>query len=382
LCKPDLERKNDRKWDHVVQSDVEALIGLQCSYPFTFTPRPLYAFSFSHSHQLSLIISSLFLASPTMSYLPAVIFSLLPWPLNCVSLAKIEHLDESKQKYPNAGGQEQGLTTYLNYYAKPGVAPPSARMDPSLKLQERRPVRLWHMWKYGFVVATKGKLYVFLVLLFSHLELALATEVTVDIVLHNLWGPRRKSWGIEMTIINSLMRDAGRHSALVDVVCSGGSLLSAAFWFQMMQGTIRLLISLVGLVPLPSDALVTPVKFPVRRRNLRGILAEFDKLETGTRELSGEWVVGRKTWQRLQHEWKHSEDTPHSSRKGGRVVLYIHGGVQHVPVICIALMSWQAHTTSQVQPLNESFLFLFPNIRMREYLVFLILLFVMTHVFI
>ncbi|THV01413.1 alpha/beta-hydrolase [Dendrothele bispora CBS 962.96] len=228
-----------------------------------------------------------------MSHLPARVLDLLPWPLNCISLVKYDNPDQSKQKYLNDDDTEQGLTAVLNHYAKPGVSPPSARIDPRLKLQERRPLRLWHMWKYGFVVAAK------------------ATEVTVDIVLHNLLGPRRKSWGIEMTIINSLMRGAGRHSALVDV------------------GTIRLLISLVGLVPLPSDALVTPVKFSVRRRNLRGILAEFDKLETGTRELSGEWVVGRKTWQRLQHEWKNS-DGSHCSKKKERVVLYIHGGAYYV----------------------------------------------------
>ena len=62
-----------------------------------------------------------------------------------------------------------------------------------------------------------------------------------------------------------------------------------------------------GLVPVPSDALVTPVTFRVQKRALRGILAEFDALEDGSRELSGEWVVGKRTWQRLQREWQHSK---------------------------------------------------------------------------
>ena len=89
-------------------------------------------------------------------------------------------------------------------------------------------------------------------------------------------------------------------------------------------------MSIGGLVPLPSDALVTPVTFRVRKRHLRGLLAEFDVLETGKRELSGEWIVGRRTWQRLQAEWKAADP---DSALGGRqkrkerVILYIHGGM-------------------------------------------------------
>lgn len=91
-----------------------------------------------------------------------------------------------------------------------------------------------------------------------------------------------------------------------------------------------MLMSIGGLVPLPSDALVTPVTFRVRKRNLRGILSEFDSLEDESRELSGEWVVGKKLWQKLQAEWKvgrkanaKGNDRPKSKE---RVVLYLHGG--------------------------------------------------------
>lgn len=102
--------------------------------------------------------------------------------------------------------------------------------------------------------------------------------------------------------------------------------------------TIRMLMSIGGLVPLPSDALVTPVTFRVRRRKLRGILKDFDEVEDGTRELSGEWVVGKKTWQRLQNEWraakmraKNESDSPsqptiQKPKKKERVILYLHGG--------------------------------------------------------
>ncbi|KIM47494.1 hypothetical protein M413DRAFT_439155 [Hebeloma cylindrosporum] len=111
-----------------------------------------------------------------------------------------------------------------------------------------------------------------------------------------------------------------------------------------------MLMSIGGLVPLPSDALVSPVTFKVRRRNLRGILMEFDAKETGKRELSGEWVVGRKTWQRMQTDWKAanksdpalnksttatpSMNTPLSGptplKRKERVILYIHGGAYYL----------------------------------------------------
>lgn len=88
-----------------------------------------------------------------------------------------------------------------------------------------------------------------------------------------------------------------------------------------------------GLVPVPSDALVTPVTSRVPKRGLRGILAEFDALEDGSRELSGEWVVGKRTWQRLQDEWQRSRKVngessrpSRCSKRKERVILYLHGG--------------------------------------------------------
>ncbi|KAJ6520091.1 Alpha/Beta hydrolase protein [Mycena sanguinolenta] len=215
----------------------------------------------------------------------------VPWPLSFYSSQdrppEPPLVDPPKQRQPG-----------LHHYAKPGVAPPSARVEPTLRVSERRPVRLWHLWKYGLVVVSK------------------ATEMTGAVIAHNIWGPRRKSWGIEMTLITSFMRGAGRHSALVDIA------------------TIRMAMSLSGLIPLPSDALVTPVTFRVRRRKLRGILADLDAAETGRRELSGEWVVGRRTWQRLQSEWQQrraaaaasTEKANMPEQKRERVVLYIHGG--------------------------------------------------------
>jgi hypothetical protein len=93
-----------------------------------------------------------------------------------------------------------------------------------------------------------------------------------------------------------------------------------------------MLLGLGDLVPLPPDALVTPVTFRVRKRGLRGILAQFDELEDGKRELSGEWVVTKRLWHRLQAEWKASQTKsradPSTPRKhhNERIILYLHGG--------------------------------------------------------
>jgi hypothetical protein len=49
---------------------------------------------------------------------------------------------------------------------------------------------------------------------------ALATEITAELLLHKIWGPRKKSWGIEMTIATSLLRGVGHHTGLIGIVSS------------------------------------------------------------------------------------------------------------------------------------------------------------------
>ncbi|KAF9015713.1 Alpha/Beta hydrolase protein [Cyathus striatus] len=159
----------------------------------------------------------------------------------------------------------------IHHYTTPGVLPPSARVDPNDKLQLRRPLRLWEYWKYGIFIAEK------------------TSQLTGDILSHHLRGPRRKTWGLDMTIFNSLARGASRHSSLIGI------------------DTVRMVTNIAQFIPLPADALVTPVSFRVEKRNLRGFLAQYDENEKGRRELTGEWVVGKHTWQRLQAEWKAAE---------------------------------------------------------------------------
>lgn len=219
------------------------------------------------------------------------------------------------------------VSTLLSYYDKPGVAPPSTRIDPKLKASSGPTTKLWHVWKYGAALAGKGdhgRLFV----LRSLLNVLSGFELAGDVLSHGIYGPPRKTWGIEMTIISSIMRDVNRHSHLVDIV-SRILLSLRSSKLNTPQSFIRKVMSISGLIPLPSDALVTPVTFPVRRRNLRGILADLDAAENGKRELAGEWVVGKRLWRRLQSEWRANQTDksrePKPKRKE-RVVLYIHGG--------------------------------------------------------
>lgn len=116
------------------------------------------------------------------------------------------------------------LSALLPHFASPGIPPPSARVDPTLKVQRLDPpVRLWDIWKYGWLAAGKG--------VSIRISRALTTydtclslpcppglELAMDVLSHHIYGPRRKTWGIEMTIVNSLARDASSHSHLFDIV--------------------------------------------------------------------------------------------------------------------------------------------------------------------
>ncbi|TFK56860.1 alpha/beta-hydrolase [Heliocybe sulcata] len=225
--------------------------------------------------------------------------SLLPWPLSKLYGSETE---ETTDRIKGVERQDS-VSKLLQHYEAGGKPPPSARVDPKIKQQETQPLSIWDLWKYGAFALTKTK------------------DIVGDVIHHQIWGPRRKTWGIEMTLLTSFMRNAGQHSQLVDIA------------------TIRILMSIGGLAPLPSDALVTPVTFCVKKRKLRGILAEFDEAEDGTRELSGEWVVGKRLWKRLQAEWKLSRKQssgfgvsvpdPKQPKRRERVVLYLHGGAYY-----------------------------------------------------
>ncbi|KAG8716850.1 hypothetical protein FRC09_015104 [Ceratobasidium sp. 395] len=249
--------------------------------------------------------------------------SLLPWPfatqpLLCTCRQRYVHahtvhcpLYESERKSEREK-ETDTVAALLAHYATPsGACPPSARVDPALSARISRGPRLGvsDLWYLGSFFATK------------------ATDLATDFVSHHIWGPRKKSWGIEMTLISSFMRGVGRHTRLTDITM------------------LRLLMQIGALVPPPADALVTPVSFRVLARQLRGLLAPFDELEYGgrgrsksetpkePRELSGEWVVGKALWTRLNRQWLHHKRLNGSSgdhRIPERVVLYLHGGAYYV----------------------------------------------------
>lgn len=240
------------------------------------------------------------------SSVPLMSFISLPWPLSRFSAGRAVNPTVN----PSATlRRPSSIASLLRYYETPGVPPPSSRVDPLLQQTRKHVMGIRDLLSLGGLIALK------------------ATEVAGDVVSHQIWGPRKKSWSLPMTILTGIMRDAGRHSKLVDIA------------------TIRMFLGIGGLVPLPPDALVTPVTFRVRKRGLRGILAQFDELEDGTRELSGEWTVTKRLWQRLQSEWKRTTvdpSTPHRKHHNERIILYLHGGAYY-------LFSPSTHRTITIQ---------------------------------
>ncbi|KAI5121303.1 hypothetical protein M0805_003772 [Coniferiporia weirii] len=229
----------------------------------------------------------------------SLMFSFLSWPF----ASEVPRLGDDSPVYASSGppSQRADFTDLLRHFeGSLDVLPPSTRLDPELRQRQRQPLGLLDIWKYGAFIAVK------------------ATGLAFDILSHCLWGPRRKTWGWEMTLISSFMRNSSNHSHLADLTL------------------LRKLISVVGFVPLPADAMVTPVTFHVRRRKLRGLLGEVSSTEDGTRELSGEWVVGKELWKKLQADWKASKNTSGvqssgpARKKKDRVILYLHGGAYYM----------------------------------------------------
>ncbi|OCF40224.1 esterase [Kwoniella heveanensis CBS 569] len=163
--------------------------------------------------------------------------------------------------------------TSHNPLRSPSPLPPSSRVDPKITQRLPPPTSasplLWTIptwWLFLRFIVTKG------------------LHVIWNILCHIVVGPKRKSWGFRMTIITSFMRNIADHSVLADIAL------------------IRKFIDLQYLVPLPGDAIVTPVSFTVPLRKgdevARGFMRELDMQETGERVLTGEWVVGTSIWKK------------------------------------------------------------------------------------
>ncbi|PWY98691.1 Pkinase-domain-containing protein [Testicularia cyperi] len=180
------------------------------------------------------------------------------------------------------------LTTLLDQYKKAEV-PSSARLDPAIKTRQPTKITFANAWRYVPFLVQQG------------------VSIGSAVASHAIYGPPKKSWGIEMSVFTRVLRDVAEYSE-----------------FASIEG-LQQFFDLGAFLPTPKDGLITPVTFRVKKRNLRGFLAEADAAEDGKREISAEWVVGKQTWRRLQAEWRSGK------QKGKeRVILYIHGGAYFV----------------------------------------------------
>jgi hypothetical protein len=207
--------------------------------------------------QLPYLTSNLPLATPLPSFVSLMNIS-LPWPLSRFSAARA--VDPTVNPSTTLR-KPSSIASLLRHYETPGVPPPSSRVDPLLQQNGGHVMGIRDLLSLGGLIVFKGepttRIFLFFFVLFavcrhhcvstSHLRplrwardpghmhhgrfyrfltfsglstdlVDLATEVAGDVVSHQIWGPRKKSWSLPMTILAGIMRDAGRHSKFVDIV--------------------------------------------------------------------------------------------------------------------------------------------------------------------
>jgi acetyl esterase/lipase len=140
-----------------------------------------------------------------------------------------------------------------------------------------------------------------------------ATSLASAFVSHHVFGPPKKSWGIELTLFTTAIRESVQFSHLSSL------------------NLVRKFLNLGQILPVPKDGVVTPITFHVKRRNLPGLLAEADAAENGTREITGEWVVSKRIWRRMQqeHSTSYRSHNPSAHNQKDKVILYLHGGAYY-----------------------------------------------------
>uniref|UniRef100_V5EWP3 Protein kinase n=2 Tax=Kalmanozyma brasiliensis (strain GHG001) TaxID=1365824 RepID=V5EWP3_KALBG len=180
------------------------------------------------------------------------------------------------------------LNSLLDQYKKTDV-PASARLNPAAERTQPTKITFTNAWRYLPFLVQQG------------------VTIGTAVASHAIYGPAKKSWGIETTVFTRVLRDIASFSEFASI--------------QGLQG----FFDLGAFLPTPKDGLITPVTFRVKKRGLRGFLAEADAAEDGKREISAEWVVGKQTWRRLQAEWRSGKQ-----KNKERVILYIHGGAYFV----------------------------------------------------
>ncbi|PWN28014.1 Pkinase-domain-containing protein [Jaminaea rosea] len=194
----------------------------------------------------------------------------------------------SRKQRSGGGGFHSALTTMLDQYRGQNI-PQSARTDTTVAPKEREPMTIAKAWQYLPMLVSQG------------------ITIGSAVASHAIYGPPKKSWGIEMSVFTRLLRETASYTQ-----------------FATVDGMQRF-FELASFLPVPKDGLITPVTFRVKKRNLKGFLKDVDAEEDGSRELTGEWVVGKQTWRRLQAEWRGGK-----AKGTERVILYIHGGAYFV----------------------------------------------------
>ncbi|GAA5863756.1 hypothetical protein JCM3774_001148 [Rhodotorula dairenensis] len=191
------------------------------------------------------------------------------------------------------------------FKAGSGRLPEKARTDPSVRQRIEAPVA--HLWEYVPFLAKQG------------------TSLTKAFIEHHVYGPPKPSWGVELTLFTTFLRQVSSYSHLSSLT------------------RLRSMLELGSLLPAPKDGIVTPISFRVKKRNLRGILSGPDALEDGKRELTGEWVTNKRLWRRMTREWtvdgaarsRPSSEAAGDAKSGGAskdglVCLYLHGGAYYM----------------------------------------------------
>ncbi|GAA5887406.1 hypothetical protein JCM6882_002519 [Rhodosporidiobolus microsporus] len=218
----------------------------------------------------------------------------------------------------DAGVEAQTALATWSALLKPfeggGALPEKARTDPRVKMAAPTPMTVLGLWQYLPFVARQS------------------TSLTKAFVQHHLYGPPKPSWGVELTLFTTFLREVSSYSHLSSLA------------------RLRSVLELGSLLPTPKDGIVTPISFRVRKRNLRGILSALDEKEDGTREIGGEWVTNKRLWRKMTREWMTDKGKQHAGAaaaggavpsggrprekectgKDGLVCLYLHGGAYYM----------------------------------------------------
>ncbi|KAM0755002.1 hypothetical protein T439DRAFT_322062 [Meredithblackwellia eburnea MCA 4105] len=188
-------------------------------------------------------------------------------------------------------GESEGALSSLNALLEPfkgSELPAKARTDPRIAQKPRETMTISKLYQYLPFLANQG------------------TSLTKAFWAHHIYGPPKPSWGVELTLFTAFLRESAAYSHLSSLA------------------RLRSVLELGTLFPTPKDGIVTPISFRVKPRGLRGFLSDLDRKEDGRRQITGEWVINRRLWKKMQTEFALNKAVGKD-----RVILYLHGGAYY-----------------------------------------------------